>query len=100
MRSETREGFARRRVPSGDHLEIVAAGNRVLEELKATIVDPEPTEAFENIFHKRHIAAGIPSMYGTYREPKFDAMGLMLRLMAFLKPHLEACVASFNSPLP
>ena len=62
----------------------------------APIVSSEVTEAFENIYHKRHIAAGIPSMYGTYREPKFDAMGLMLRLMAFLKPRLEACVAELD----
>ncbi len=95
VRSETRERFART-CSGGDDLEIVAAGHRVLEELKAIITDPEPTESFESIFHKRHIAAGIPSMYGTYREPKFDAMGLMLRLMAFLKPRLEARVASFD----
>lgn len=79
-----------------DPLAVVAAGNRVLAELKAQIVSAEVTEAFENIYHKRHIAAGIPSMYGTYREPKFDAMGLLLRLMNFLKPRLEACVAEFN----
>ena len=79
-----------------DPLKVVAAGNRVLEELKAQIVSSEVTEAFENIYHKRHIAAGIPSMYGTYREPKFDAMGLMLRVMNFLKPRLETCVAEFN----
>jgi pyruvate,orthophosphate dikinase len=81
---------------AGDHLLIVAAGNRLLEQLKQRIVDSEVTEAFENIFHKRHIAAGIPSMYGTYSEPKFDSMGFLLRLMTFLKPHLEACVAEFN----
>jgi pyruvate,orthophosphate dikinase len=74
----------------------VAAGNRVLAELKAQIVSSEVTEAFENIYHKRHIAAGIPSMYGTYREPKFDAMGLLLRMMNALKPRLEACVAGFS----
>jgi len=79
-----------------DPLTVVAAGNRVLEELKAQIVSSEVTEAFENIYHKRHIAAGIPSMYGTYREPKFDAMGLLLRVMNFLKPRLETCVADFN----
>jgi len=79
-----------------DPLAVVAAGNRVLEELRAQIISSEVTEAFENIYHKRHIAAGIPSMYGTYREPKFDAMGLLLRVMNFLKPRLETCVADFN----
>jgi len=93
--ADVRKGFLEA-CQSGDHLAIVTAGNRVLEELKATIVSPEVTEAFENIFYKRHIAAGIPSMYGTYREPKFDAMGLLLRVMAFVRPHLEALVDEFN----
>jgi len=82
---------------SPDPLDVVRAGNRVLAELKKVITATEITESFENIYHKRHIAAGIPSMYGTYHEPKFDAMGLMIRLMRFLKPHLESCVADFDS---
>lgn len=80
----------------GDHLAVVTTGNRVLAALKTIIVDTTVTEAEENIFLKRHIAAGIPSMYGTYKEPKFDAMGLMIRAIGFLKPHLEALVADFN----
>jgi len=91
LRRELRDACA-----SGNHLRIVSAGNRVATQLKATIVDTEVTEAFENIFLKRHIAAGIPSMYGTYREPKFDSMGLLLRMVQFLKPHLENLVAEFN----
>ena len=39
-----------------------------------------PSVAVENIYQKRHIAAGIPSMYGTYSEPKFDALGLSFRV--------------------
>ncbi|NOZ77673.1 MAG: hypothetical protein GXP48_00560 [Acidobacteria bacterium] len=79
----------------GESLEIVHAGNSVLEELKKIVTDPRPTEAFENIYYKRHIAVGIPSVYGTYHEAKFDALGLMLRLMRFLKPHLERCIEEF-----
>ena len=93
--TETVRAFAAA-VDDDDPLAVVAAGNRVLAELKGHIVSSEVTEAFENIYHKRHIAAGIPSMYGTYREPKFDAMGLLLRGMNFLKPRLEACVDGFN----
>ncbi len=48
--------------------------------LKDQILDPQPTEAVENIYYKRHIAVGIPSMYGQYSEPKFEALGLMYRL--------------------
>ncbi|MEE4272276.1 MAG: PEP/pyruvate-binding domain-containing protein [Thermoanaerobaculales bacterium] len=95
VKAETVAAFAEA-CDRGEPLPVVAAGNRVLSELKAQIVSSEVTEAFENIYHKRHIAAGIPSMYGTYREPKFDAMGLTLRVMSFLKPRLEACVADFN----
>jgi len=48
--------------------------------LKEVILDNSQTEAIETIYYKRHIAAGIPSMYGQYKEPKFEALGLMYRL--------------------
>ena len=51
-----------------------------LEALKAVILSPVRFEAREDIYHKRHIAVDIPSMYGTYHEPKFDALGLTFRL--------------------
>ncbi len=51
-----------------------------LEELQAIVLSPGPSVAVENIYQKRHIAAGIPSMYGTYSEPKFDALGLSFRV--------------------
>lgn len=93
--AEARSAFAAA-CAGDDHLAVVRTGNRVLGELKQVIVATEVTEAEENIFYKRHIAAGIPSMYGTYREPKFDAMGLLIRTINLLRPHLEALVAEFN----
>ena len=51
-----------------------------MDHLKAIILDPEPSEGWEDIYYKRHIAAGIPSMYGAYHEPKFEALGLTFRL--------------------
>ncbi len=48
--------------------------------LKEVILNKAETEAIETIYYKRHIAAGIPSMYGQYKEPKFEALGLMYRL--------------------
>ncbi len=48
--------------------------------LKEVILSKSETEAIETIYYKRHIAAGIPSMYGQYKEPKFEALGLMYRL--------------------
>lgn len=50
------------------------------DRLTGIILSEEKTQATENIYFKRHIAAGIPSMYGVYKEAKFDALGLSLRL--------------------
>ena len=52
----------------------------VLEGLQSIILTPAPSAATENIYQKRHIAAGIPSIYGNYSEPKFDALGLSFRV--------------------
>ncbi|HLA82283.1 MAG TPA: PEP/pyruvate-binding domain-containing protein, partial [Thermoleophilia bacterium] len=64
----------------------------VLEELKAIILSPKKSSAIENIYQKRHIAAGIPSMYGNYTEPKFDALGLSFRVEKFVSFLLEDLV--------
>jgi pyruvate, orthophosphate dikinase len=52
----------------------------IMKKLVGVIFSTEPTEAREDIYYKRHVAAGIPSMYGEYREPRFDALGLIFRL--------------------
>jgi pyruvate,orthophosphate dikinase len=67
-----------------------------LEMLKAKVLSPEKTEYFENIYHKRHIAAGIPSMYGTYREEKFEAVGFSLRLESLATVLFEELIRSLN----
>jgi pyruvate,orthophosphate dikinase len=67
-----------------------------LSFLKARILSPERTEALEDIYHKRHIAAGIPSMYGRYREAKLDALGLYLRLQSLAQVFLEQIINSLN----
>ncbi len=64
--------------------------------LKEKILSPEKTDYFENIYYKRHIAAGIPSMYGTYREEKFEAVGLTLRLESLATMLFERLVESLN----
>ncbi|ABK44898.1 pyruvate phosphate dikinase [Magnetococcus marinus MC-1] len=51
-----------------------------MEGLKRLILDPQQHAAQEEIFQKRHIAVGIPSVYGRYSEPKFDALALIFRL--------------------
>ena len=67
-----------------------------MEKLKETIFNPEESEGWENIYHKRHIAIGIPSMYGTYRENKFEAMGLTFRLERVATQLMEQVVQGIN----
>ena len=74
-----------------DHLLDIAL--TILEELQAIILSPELSTAVENIYQKRHIAAGIPSMYGTYTEPKFDALGLSFRVENLVARLLDDVVA-------
>ena len=64
--------------------------------LRKIISDPKPSEGWENIYHKRHIAIGIPSMYGTYREPKFEALGLTFRLENVATRLMEKVVNQIN----
>jgi len=70
----------------------------ILEELQAIILDPTRSTAVENIYQKRHIAAGIPSMYGTYTEPKFDALGLSFRVERLVARLLDDLVAQSADP--
>jgi len=72
---------------------LLDAALKVLENLQTIILDPAPSSAVENIYQKRHIAAGIPSMYGTYTEPKFDALGLSFRVERLVARLLEDLVA-------
>ena len=67
-----------------------------MNRLKAIIFNPKPSQSWENIYHKRHIAIGIPSMYGVYREPKFEALGLTFRLENVATRLMEKVVAQIN----
>ncbi len=67
-----------------------------MRHLKQVILDPAQSEASETIYHKRHIAAGIPSMYGQYREPKFDALGLTFRLENVTSRIIEQLIEEIN----
>ncbi len=68
----------------------------MLSLLKKRVLSPQKTNYVESIFYKRHIAAGIPSMYGTYREEKFEAMGLIFRLESFATTLFQRLVESIN----
>ena len=72
---------------------LLDAGLTVLEGLKAIILSPGAATATENIYQKRHIAAGIPSIYGNYSEPRFDALGLSFRVENLVGRLLDDVVA-------
>jgi pyruvate, orthophosphate dikinase len=79
-----------------DHYTALTITLDMLTALKEKILSPVKTEYFENIYHKRHIAAGIPSMYGTYREEKFEAMGLTFRLESLAAMLFDKLIQSLN----
>lgn len=64
--------------------------------LKEVIVTPCDLKVLENIYYKRHIAVDIPSMYGSYNERKFDALGLTFRLENLANVLFEELILSFN----
>jgi pyruvate, orthophosphate dikinase len=68
----------------------------LMGNLKQIILDPEPSEAWESIYYKRHVAFGIPSMYGVYRETKFEAMGLIFRLEKVAANLMDKIIAHIN----
>lgn len=76
-----------------DHQMALDAVLSVLEGLQEIILSPGPVDAVEDIYHKRHIAAGIPSMYGSYREARFEAVGLTFRLESLAGGLLERVIA-------
>jgi pyruvate,orthophosphate dikinase len=95
--------------PGLDELqEVLAKGNTeecleaildYLERLKEIILSPDTYEVIEDIYHKRHIAADIPSMYGRYHERKFDALGLSFRLENLANLYFERLIDSVNLSL-
>ncbi len=77
-------------------LECLDALLQYLEGLKEIILSPEQFEAREDIYVKRHIAVDIPSMYGRYREKKFDALGLTFRLENLANVYFERLIDSMD----
>ena len=67
-----------------------------LETLKEIILSEQLSTGVENIYRKRHIAADIPSMYGSYQERKFDALGHTFRLENLANILLEEIIAGMN----
>jgi pyruvate,orthophosphate dikinase len=63
-----------------------------LEFLKYLILSNEPFEVKEDIYKKRHFTVDIPSMYGSYHEMKFNALGLTFRLESLVNTLFEELV--------
>jgi len=67
-----------------------------LERLREIILSREKFAPKEEIYHKRHIAVDIPSVYGRYSERKFDALGLTFRLENLANIFLERLSDTIN----
>ncbi|MGI9536235.1 MAG: PEP/pyruvate-binding domain-containing protein [Desulfocapsaceae bacterium] len=105
LRSELRqivaEGFPEmepllEKLEEKDTIGILDTTLDALENLKEIILSPERFEAREDIYYKRHIAVDIPSVYGRYREKKFDSLSLTFRLENLANIHLEMLPATVN----
>ena len=67
-----------------------------LQGLKDIILSPEHYEAVEDVYRKRHIAVGIPSVYGRYIEKKLNALSLTYRLENMANILFEELINSFD----
>jgi len=83
---------------SGDWKKAVQISFKIMSTLKKTVLSEEQTEGIENIYYKRHIAIGIPSMYGEYREPKFEALGMIYRMEQLISTMVEKLIATAKLP--
>jgi pyruvate,orthophosphate dikinase len=81
---------------SSDSFEKLDAILDYLGELKEVILTPGEMNIIENIYYKRHIAVDIPSMYGSYNERKFDALGLTFRLENLANVLFEEIIYAFD----
>ena len=70
-----------------------------LGQLKKLILSPEQYEIKEDIYNKRHFTIDIPSMYGSYHELKFDALGLTFRIESYLNVLLEELINNIDLTL-
>lgn len=69
----------------------------IMKKLNNIIFDPKQTTGWENVVYKRHIAFGIPSMYGYYKEEKFDALGLTFRLERIASVLIHDIISNINT---
>lgn len=101
LEQAAREGFPRmqellERLPGSDTEAIIEATLDALEALKKDILSEQTFDIQEDIYYKRHIAVDIPSVYGRYREKKFDSLSLSFRLENLANIYLEKLPQTVN----
>ncbi|MDX9847289.1 MAG: PEP/pyruvate-binding domain-containing protein [Tenuifilaceae bacterium] len=64
----------------GDCVAMLSIIFECMANLNKVVTSRTKTEGWESIYYKRHVAFGIPSMYGQYHEPKFEALGHIFKL--------------------
>jgi len=79
-----------------EDIETLNAIYEIMVKLNQIIFDPVVSKGWENIYHKRHIAYGIPSMYGEYHEKKFEALGVTFRLERIASTILSRIISNIN----
>jgi len=72
---------------------------KYLKRLKELILSSEVYDIREDIYEKRHITVDIPSMYGSYHEMKFDALGLTFRIESLVNVLFEELVENLDLSL-
>jgi pyruvate,orthophosphate dikinase len=70
-----------------------------LETLKKILLSDTSYEIREDIYKKRHFTVDIPSMYGSYHELKFDALGLSFRIQSLVNILFEELVEDIDLSL-
>jgi len=69
---------------------------KYLEQLKKLILSDLTYDIREDIYKKRHFTVDIPSMYGSYHEMKFDALGLTFRVESLVNVCFEEVVENID----
>ncbi len=69
------------------------------ERLKDLMLGAQTYEVREDIYKKRHFTVDIPSMYGSYHELKFDALGLAFRIESLANALFDRLVEELDLSL-
>ena len=81
---------------NGNTLQMVRFVYLCMSKLNRVVTDKKKSEGWENIYYKRHVAFGIPSMYGEYHEAKFEALGLIFKMEKSVAKLMKDAVSDLN----